>query len=64
MLQIYVHEDKNLEKLKEMVGYENLPAEYGGPETNTLNNYILYDYLEKHAKYLQQLQGYKKIISH
>lgn len=59
-----MHEDKNLEKLREMVGYENLPAEYGGPENNQLDNYILYDYIEKHAKYLQQLQGYKKVSCH
>lgn len=58
-----MHDDKNFDKLKEMVGYESLPAEYGGPETNVLDDELLYDYLEKNAKLIEQVQAYKKVLN-
>lgn len=43
-----------------MVGYEFLPAEYGGPANNILDIDILYNHLEKNSDYLLKLQSYKK----
>lgn len=43
-----------------MVGYEYLPAEYGGPSTNHLTVDILLNHLLKHSEYLLKIQTYKK----
>ena len=56
-----IHDGKNFDKLRNAVGYERLPAEYGGPVENHLNVDILLSHLIKHANYLHQLQTYKKI---
>uniref|UniRef100_A0A1A9WEN3 CRAL-TRIO domain-containing protein n=1 Tax=Glossina brevipalpis TaxID=37001 RepID=A0A1A9WEN3_9MUSC len=58
---IFSHDGKNFNKLREMVGYESLPAEYGGPETNQLDVNLLYNHIIKHSEYLQNLQNYKKV---
>lgn len=47
-----------------MIGYENLPAEYGGPESNVLDVNLLWNHIEKHADYLYKLQEYHKKKSH
>lgn len=59
-LQIFIHDGKNFNRLQNMIGYEYLPAEYGGPSTNQLNVEILLNHLLKHSNYLLKLQSYKK----
>ncbi|XP_023158796.1 uncharacterized protein LOC101452288, partial [Ceratitis capitata] len=58
--RIHIHDGKNFEKLRNMVGYGNLPAEYGGPKENELDVNILYEHLLRHSSYLSQLQSYRK----
>ncbi|XP_018788153.1 PREDICTED: uncharacterized protein LOC108968521 [Bactrocera latifrons] len=58
--RIHIHDGKNFDKLRNMVGYENLPAEYGGPKENELDVNILYEHLLRHSAYLSKLQNYKR----
>ncbi|XP_053958361.1 retinaldehyde-binding protein 1 [Anastrepha ludens] len=58
--RIHIHDGKNFDKLRNMVGYENLPAEYGGPKENELDVNILYEHLSRHSEYLLKLQNYRK----
>ncbi|KAI8115204.1 Alpha-tocopherol transfer protein [Lucilia cuprina] len=57
---IFTHDGKNFNKLRDMIGYEYLPAEYGGPITNQLNVDVLLNHLLKHSEYLLKLQTYHK----
>ncbi|XP_075150279.1 alpha-tocopherol transfer protein [Haematobia irritans] len=54
------HDGKNFDKLRSMIGYDNLPNVYGGPDCNTLDVNLLWNYIEKHADYLFKLQSYHK----
>ncbi|XP_017002843.2 clavesin-2 [Drosophila takahashii] len=59
--RIFTHDGKNLSKLREMVGYESLPAEYGGPATNVLDTNLIFNHLSQNAEYLEKLQTYGKV---
>ncbi|XP_017858816.1 PREDICTED: alpha-tocopherol transfer protein [Drosophila arizonae] len=58
--RIFTHDGRHLNKLREMVGVEYLPAEYGGPATNVLDTNLIFNHLSQSADYLEQLQQYKK----
>ncbi|XP_005185824.1 alpha-tocopherol transfer protein [Musca domestica] len=58
------HDGKNFDKLRNMIGYANLPADYGGPETNKLKVNLLWNHIEKHSTYLYNLQQYHKRKRH
>ncbi|XP_030377729.1 uncharacterized protein LOC115626482 [Scaptodrosophila lebanonensis] len=60
--RIFTHDGKHLSKLREMVGYESLPAEYGGPADNVLDTNLIFNHLSQSADYLEKLQHYKKRI--
>ncbi|XP_068140284.1 retinaldehyde-binding protein 1 [Drosophila tropicalis] len=58
--KIFTHDGKHLSKLREMIGYDSLPAEYGGPATNVLDTNLIFNYLSQNSKYLEKLQDYEK----
>lgn len=60
-LQIFTHDGRHLSKLREMVGYESLPAEYGGPASNVLDTDLIFNHLLQNADYLEKLQKYEKL---
>ncbi|XP_022218920.2 retinaldehyde-binding protein 1 [Drosophila obscura] len=60
--RIFTHDGKNLSKLRDMVGYDCLPAEYGGPACNVLDTNLMFNHLNQNANYLEQLQHYEKKI--
>ncbi|KAH8393690.1 uncharacterized protein LOC110185820 isoform X2 [Drosophila serrata] len=59
--RIFTHDGRHLSKLREMVGYECLPAEYGGPATNVLDTNLIFNHLSQNAKYLEKIQHYEKL---
>lgn len=59
--KIFTHDGRHLSKLREMVGYECLPAEYGGPATNVLDTNLIFNHLSQNAEYLEKLQDYEKL---
>lgn len=61
--QIFTHDGKHLSKLREMVGFDSLPAEYGGPASNVLDTNLLLNHLTQNAEYLEKLQHYKKRLT-
>ncbi|BFF94209.1 uncharacterized protein DMAD_11903 [Drosophila madeirensis] len=58
--RIFTHDGKNLSKLRDMVGYDSLPAEYGGPACNVLDTNLMFNHLSQNANYLEELQHYEK----
>lgn len=46
-----------------MVGFDSLPAEYGGPASNVLDTNLLLNHLSQNAEYLEKLQHYKKRLT-
>ncbi|XP_067625367.1 retinaldehyde-binding protein 1 [Eurosta solidaginis] len=58
--RIHIHDGKKFDKLRNMVGYDNLPAEYGGPKENELDVNMLYEHLVRHSEYLTKLQSYRR----
>ncbi|KAH8273703.1 hypothetical protein KR018_009299 [Drosophila ironensis] len=59
--RIFTHDGRHLSKLRDMVGYESLPAEYGGPASNVLDTNLVYDHLVQNSEYLEKLQRYEKL---
>ncbi|EDV30675.1 uncharacterized protein Dana_GF14973 [Drosophila ananassae] len=59
--RIFTHDGRHLSKLREMVGYESLPAEYGGPASNVLDTDLIFNHLLQNADYLEKLQKYEKL---
>ncbi|KAH8410290.1 hypothetical protein KR009_010717 [Drosophila setifemur] len=59
--RIFTHDGRHLSKLREMVGYECLPAEYGGPASNVPDTNFIFNHLCQNAEYLEKLQQYKKL---
>ncbi|EDW57697.1 retinaldehyde-binding protein 1 [Drosophila virilis] len=57
---IFTHDGRHLNKLRDMVGIDCLPAEYGGPASNVLDTNLIFNHLSQNADYLEQLQRYKK----
>ncbi|ALC38876.1 CG31826, partial [Drosophila busckii] len=59
--RIFTHDGRHLGKLREMIGFDSLPAEYGGPATNVLDTNLIFNHLSQNAHYLEKLQDYKKL---
>ncbi|KAH8394253.1 hypothetical protein KR215_010698 [Drosophila sulfurigaster] len=60
--RIFTHDGRHLNKLRDMVGFDSLPAEYGGPATNVLDTSLMLNHLNQNADYLEKIQSYKKRI--
>ncbi|XP_055384265.1 clavesin-1 [Condylostylus longicornis] len=54
------HKSSNLEKLKEYIGKENLPYEYGGSQMNSFDSSYLKEFLRARYSYVKQSQKYYK----
>lgn len=66
-----MHDGKNFDKLFDMLGYNNVPKEYGGSreyDMMTLGGEVesstekLYEFIKSKWETLQKLQKYRKIV--
>ncbi|XP_055849937.1 uncharacterized protein LOC129914626 [Episyrphus balteatus] len=56
------HDGKNLKKFRAALGEEYVPAIYGGPEKNTLDENLIWNHIMANRDYLMKLQTYKKVV--
>ncbi|XP_037960523.1 retinaldehyde-binding protein 1 [Teleopsis dalmanni] len=61
--KIFSHDGKNFDKLRNMVGYDCLPAQYGGNPDNVFDVDFIYNHMLKHSEYLLKIQSYRKSIN-
>lgn len=66
-----MHDGKNFDKLFDMLGYENLPKEYGGQRDYDLMTWggevdssadNLFEFIKNKWDIIQKVQRYKKVI--
>lgn len=71
-LQIFIHDGKNNDKLFDMLGYENVPKEYGGHRDYDLLTWggevesstdRLYEFIKSKWDTIKKVQSYRKVIN-